>query len=161
MRCIPWVSSVLTTGLLLAALPSAAEGQTDGPPKISQRQFTGGSAKLTMTGSAKIDEEIAINDKASYGDGTMTWLQYGVSGAEQPNVLITYGESGEIGISIGKGKFVVTGSIMAGEESNCSGKAQATATLVSGEYTCTGVASYEPGKGMGKVDIKVRFTAKS
>jgi hypothetical protein len=161
MLRISYLSRVLTTGLFLAAVPPLAESQTDGPPKISQRQFTGGSAKLTVTGSAKIDQEIAINDKASYGDGTMTWLQYGVSGAAEPNVLITYGDGGEIGISVGKGKFIVTGSIMEGEDSNCSGKAQATAALVSGEYTCTGVSSYEPGKGMGKVDIKVRFTAKS
>jgi hypothetical protein len=161
MRCIPWGSSVLTTGLLLAVLQSRVEGQTDGPPKITQRQFTGGSAMLMVTGSAKIDQEVAINDKASYGDGTMTWIQFGASGAEEPNVLITYGESGEIGISVGKGKFVVTGSIMEGEESTCSGKAQATETLVSGEYICTGLTSYEPGKGMGKVDVKVRFTAKS
>jgi hypothetical protein len=161
MRRISSLSSVLTTGLFLTAVPSPAECQTDGPPTISQRQFTGGSAKLTVTGSAKIDQEIAINDKASYGDGAMTWLQFGVSGAEEPNVLITYGEGGEIGVSVGKGKFVATGSLMAGEESNCSGKAQATGTLVSGEYTCTGVVSHEPGKGLGKVDIKVRFTAKS
>jgi hypothetical protein len=161
MRCIPWGSSVLTISLLLAVLPSPAEGQTDGPPKITQGQYTAGSATLTVTGSGKIDQEIAINGKASYSDGTMTWLQYGISGAAEPNVLITYGESGEIGISVGKGKFVVTGSIMEGEDSACSGKAQATGTLVSGEYTCTGLTSYEPGKGMKKVDVKVRFTAKS
>jgi hypothetical protein len=157
MRCIPWVASVLTTGLLLAALPSAAEGQTDGPPKISQRQFTGGSAKLTMTGSAKIDEEIAINDKASYGDGTMTWLQYGVSGAEQPNVLITYGESGEIGISVGKARNIVTA-----EAGQCKGKTEVTATSVSGQYTCTGIDSYDAASGkMGKVNIDIRFTGTS
>ena len=160
MRRIPWISSVLTTGLLLAAVSSPAECQA-GPPTISQRQFTGGSAKLTVTGSAKIDQEIAINDKASYGDGTMTWLQFGVSGADEPNVLITYGESGEIGVIVGRGKLIATGSIMTGEESLCTGKAQATATLVSGEYTCTGVTSHEPVKGLGKVDIKVQFTAKS
>jgi hypothetical protein len=32
---------------------------------------------------------------------------------------------------------------------------------VSGEYTCRGLTSYQPGKGMGKVDLKVAFSAKS
>jgi hypothetical protein len=57
-------------------VPSPAGGQT-GRPAISERQFTGGSAKVTVTGSAKIDEDIAINTKASYGDGGMTWLHGG------------------------------------------------------------------------------------
>jgi hypothetical protein len=106
MRRIPFLSSVIGTGLLLVVVPSPAGGQTGRPPGISGRQFTGGSAKVTVTGSAKIDQEIAINTKASYGDGGMTWLQFGESGSEAPNVLITYGESGEIGISVGKGKFI-------------------------------------------------------
>lgn len=160
MRRIPLLPGLLTTGLLLLAA-SAARGQTGAPPTISQRQFTGGSAKVTVTGSATMDVEIPINDKASYGDGTVTWLQFGASGAPEPNLLITYGETGETGITVGRGKLTATGGIMPGEKSACSGQAKATATLVSGEYTCTGVTSYEPGKGMGKVDIKVTFSAKS
>jgi hypothetical protein len=39
--------------------------------------------------------------------------------------------------------------------------AQTSATLVSGDYTCTGVTSKQAEGGMGKVDFKVRFTAKS
>jgi len=35
------------------------------------------------------------------------------------------------------------------------------ATAITGDYTCTGVASHDPATKMGKVDIKVRFTAKS
>ena len=161
MRCIPLLSSVIATGLLLAAMSSPASGQTGGFPTISERQFTGGSAKVTVTGSAKIDQEIAINTKASYGDGEGTWLQFGESGSEAPNALITYGDTKEIGISVGKGKFIVTGGIIPGEDSQCSGSAKVTATAITGDYTCTGVVSHDPATGMGKVDIKVRFTAKS
>jgi hypothetical protein len=161
MRPHPVLSSVIAVGLILAVVPSSAAGQTGRPPAISERQFTGGSAKVTVTGSAKIDEEIAINTKASYGDGGMTWLQFGASGSETPNALVTYGEDGEIGITVGKGKLVATGGIVPGEKSQCSGKVQVTGTLISGEYTCAGVASHDPATKMGKVDIKVRFTAKS
>jgi hypothetical protein len=161
MRPHPVLSSIVTVGLILAAAPASAGGQTGRPPAISERQFTGGSAKVTVTGSAKIDQDIAINTKASYGDGEMTWLQFGASGSEEPNALITYGETGEVGISVGKGKFIATGSIMPGEDSQCSGKVQVTGTMVSGEYGCAGVTSHDPATKLGKVDIKVRFTAKS
>lgn len=51
---------------------------------------------------------------------------------------------------------------MPGEKSQCSGKAQVTGKEVTGEYTCTGLTSYEPGAGgMGKVDLTVRFSARS
>lgn len=161
MRRVSFLWSVMATGLFLAVVPSPAGGQTGRPPAISERQFTGGSAKVTVTGSTTIDQEIALNTQASYGDGEMTWLQFGVSGSEAPEALITYGEAGETGITVGKGKFVATGGIMPGEKSQCSGKVQVTGSLISGDYACVGVTSKEPGGNMGKVDIKVRFTAKS
>jgi hypothetical protein len=135
MRRIPFLSSVVATGFLLAVAPSPADGQTGRPPTISERQFTGGSAKVTVTGSAQIDQEIAINTTASYGDGGMTWLQFGASGSEAPNALITYGEDGEIGITVGRGKLIATGGIIPGENSQCSGKTQVTGTSISGDYT--------------------------
>jgi hypothetical protein len=161
MRCLSFLSSVAATGLFLAVVASPAGGQAGRPPAISQRQFTGGSAIVTVTGSAQINQEIAINTKASYGDGEMTWLQFGVSGSEAPEALITYGETGETGITVGKGKFGATGGIVPGEDSPCSGKVQVTGALITGDYTCAGVTSHDAGGKMGKVDIKVRFTAKS
>jgi hypothetical protein len=62
---------------------------------------------------------------------------------------------------VGKGKFLATGGIVPGEDSLCSGKVQVTGTLISGDYTCVGVTSHDPASEMGKVDIKLRFTAKS
>jgi hypothetical protein len=161
MRRIPFLSSAVAAGLLLAVGSSPAAGQTGAHPPISTRQFKGGSVTVTVTGSAKIDQEVPINTKASFGDGEMTWLQFGVSGSEEPNVLITYGQSGETGVGVGRGKFIAIGEIMPGEKSQCSGDVKVTGVSVSGQYTCTGVVSHEPGAGMGKVDIKVRFTADS
>ncbi|HUF36083.1 MAG TPA: hypothetical protein VMN37_09045 [Gemmatimonadales bacterium] len=154
-------SSVVMCCLILTAFPSAAGGQTSGFPTISARQYTGGSAKVTVSGSATIDQDIPLNAQASFSDGEVSWLQFGVSGAETPSSLITYGETKEIGISVGKGKFIATAGIMPGEKSQCSGKVQVTETEISGDYTCAGVVSHDPAAGMGKVDIKVRFTAKS
>ena len=161
MRRIPLLGSIVVVGCALCLLVSLAAAQTDGFPTISGRQFTGGSIKVTVTGSTQITQEIPINTTASFGDGESTWLQFGASGAAEPNALITYGQTKEIGIIIGQGKFAVTGRIMPGEASECSGKASVTATLVSGEYACTGLVSKQAEGGMGKVDVKVSFTAKS
>jgi hypothetical protein len=151
----------LYAGLLLSGIAAPLAAQDERPPAISQRQFSGGSAKVTVTGSFTIDQEIPINTQASFGDGGSTWLQFGASGAAEPNILITYGETGETGVIVGKGKSSATGGVMPGEKSDCAGAVKVTPTLVSGEYTCRDITSYEPGKGMGKVDIKVAFSAKS
>ncbi|MEO6058039.1 MAG: hypothetical protein ABIQ49_14520 [Gemmatimonadales bacterium] len=142
-------------------LASAALAQTSGFPTISERQFTGGSAIVTVTGSTKMSQTIPLNTKASYGDGEVTWLQFGESGSDEGDALITYGEGKEIGMSVGKGKFIATGGIAPGEKSLCSGKVKATGVLVAGEYTCTGVTSKMHDGTLGKVDYQIKFTAKS
>jgi hypothetical protein len=162
MRRIPLLATVIALALTSTTLlASAAAAQTDGFPTISARTYTGGSAKVTVTGSTKITSEIPINTQASISDGESTWLQFGASGSADPNALITYGETKETGITIGEGKFIVTGGILNGEKPECSGKVSVTATLISGDYACTGLVSKQPSGGMGKVDIKVTFTAKS
>jgi hypothetical protein len=161
MHRAPHSPAVLCAGLLLAGIAAPLAAQDGRPPAISQRQFSGGSAKVTVTGSFTVDQEIPINTQASISDGESTWLQFGASGAAEPNILITYGETGETGIIAGKGKSSATGVITPGEKSDCAGTVKVTPTLVSAEYTCRGITSYEPGKGMGTVDIKVAFTATS
>ena len=161
MRCIPFLSSLTAIGLVLAVIPAQAAGQADEIPTISGRYFTSGSAMVKVSGSVQIDQEVPINAKASFGDGEMTWLQFGVSGAAEPNALVTYQPS-EVGITLGKGKFIATAGVMAGEKPQCSGKTEVTETSVSGHYTCPGIVSHDAATGkMGKVDIEIRFTAKS
>jgi hypothetical protein len=136
--------------------------QASSYPPISKRDFVGGSIKVKVTGSFQIDEEVAINAKASFGSGDMTWLQFGDSGSDEPNALITFTTMGETGITVGRGKLITTGGIMPGEKSQCTGKAEVTAKQISGRYTCKGISSYDPVTSkMGKVDIEVNFTAKS
>ena len=161
MRRIPLLAGLAAFGIASCLLASPVAAQTDGFPTITERTFTGGSAKVTVTGSTQITKEIEINTIASISDGESTWLQFGASGSAEPNALITYGQTKEIGIIIGQGKFAVTGGIMPGEKSECSGTATVTPTLISGDYVCTGLVSKEAAGGMGKVDVKVSFTAKS
>lgn len=151
----------LAATLGLAVLSSPLRAQAF--PTISARQYTEGSAQVTVTGTFSLSADIPINKQASFGDSEMTWLQFGVSGSAEPNAMITY-NSGlkEIGIVIGRGKQSATGGIVTGGESSCSGPTQVSATLVSAHYTCKGLTSYDPSTGqMGRVDIDITFTAKS
>lgn len=154
--------SVLFGSPLLAQSEKKVDGKRPPVvPTISARTFTAGSATVTVTGSFQIQAEIPINTKASFGDGEMTWLQYGASGAPEPNATITV-QPGELGIVVGKGKLTATAGVMEGEEPQCSGQTDVTAALVSGSYSCAEVTSYDPATGkMGKVKIEVRFSAKS
>ena len=161
MRCLAPFARIVSLGLALLLLAPPLAAQTDGFPTISGRTYTGGSAKVTVTGSTTITQEISINTQASISDGESTWLQFGASGAAEPNALITYSETKETGITIGKGKFIVTGGILYGEKPECSGKVSVTATLISGTYTCTGLTSKQASGGMGTVDVAVTFTAQS
>ena len=162
MRCTPSVLRVAAPALIALATVPPALAQEAAYPPISARQFTDGSIEVKVTGSQSIDEEIPINTQASIGDGEVTWLQYGASGSESPNSLITYTQTGEVGVSVGKGKFIVTAGVTPGEKPQCEGKTEVAPTLITGNYTCRGVTSYDAGTGtMGKVDIVVTFRATS
>lgn len=161
MRRTKSLATILSASVLtLLAIPLSA--QPSAYPPISKREFVGGSVKVKVTGTFAIDEEVQINKQASIGGGDMTWLQYGASGAAEPNVLISFTDTKEVGIIVGRGKLTATGGITPGEKSLCTGKVEVTAKSISGHYTCKGVTSYDPATfKMGKVDIDVDFTAKS
>jgi hypothetical protein len=136
---------------LLAVIASTAAAQV---PRISKRTFSEGTARLKVTGTFSLDEEVGINKQASIADEGQTWLQYGSSGSDSANVLVTV-QPEEVGISPGKGKQNAT----AGAD-HCKGKLVVTASLVTGDYKCTGVTSFDQKtRKMGKVDIEISFTA--
>jgi hypothetical protein len=162
MRCTPILSCVAAPAFFALATVPPARAQEPAYPPISARQFSDGSIKVTVTGSHAIDAEIPINAQASIGDGEVTWLQYGASGSASPNSLITFTDTGEVGVSAGEGKFTVTAGVTPGEKPQCDGKTEVAPTLITGTYTCRGITSYDAATGtMGKVDIAVAFTAKS
>lgn len=131
-------------------------GPAPGVPIVSARTYVGGSATTRVTGSFEIDEDIPINKPASYSDGSMTWLQYGVSGAETPNFLLTISPD-EVGMIVGRGKPTATAGATA-----CKGSMNVAANSITGDYSCPGITSYDPRDGkMGQVNIDVRFAATS
>ncbi len=155
------ISTAITlSALLLVAMP--AHAQQSAYPPISQREFVSGSVKVKVTGTFTMDDDIQINKQASIGGGDMTWLQYGASGSAEGDVLITFTQTGEVGIMVGRGKVTSTTGITPGEKPQCTGKVDVTAKLIAGHYTCKGATSYDPKTfKMGKVDIDVEFSAKS
>lgn len=155
MHPAPTHAGILAVGLALACLASPATAQDSRLPTISTRMFTGGSIFIKVTGSFAIDAEVPINT-GSFADGEMTWLQFGNSDAATPNALLTFNPQG-FGVSAGVGRQNALGEAPA-----CKGKIEVTPTLVSGEYTCTGISSYDSGtRQMGTVNIHVRFTART
>ena len=79
----------ISTLAFLVCLAAHAAGQTGKTPTISARQYTGGSASVKVSGVVEIAAEVPLNTQASMSDGEMTWLQFGNSGSETPNALIT------------------------------------------------------------------------
>jgi hypothetical protein len=123
-------------------------------PVIPARDFAHGDARVEVTGLFRFEATIPINAEASIGDGEMTWLQYGVSGADTPNSLVTVSTQ-EIGLSVSVGKKIATATA-----ADCTGKMSVSGTSVGGKYRCTGVAAYDAGSGaMGEVSFEIEFTA--
>jgi hypothetical protein len=141
---------------LVAALAVASMAAAEGVPTISPRGYVGGSAEVTVTGAFSINADIPINKQASMSDGEMTWLQFGVAGAAEPNMLLTV-SSYEVGFGVARGKAIATAGA-----ADCTGDLVVAPQQVHGKYSCKGVASYDPDTGqMGKVDIEIRFVALS
>ncbi len=151
----------LAVVLSLAGFAPTLAAQRHYPP-ITARQFARGSAQVKVTGAFIVDEQIAINTVSSIGDGEMTWLVFGASDSVQPNASIMFTDSNEIGIGVARGPLQATSGVGGNEKPWCTGKVDVTAKRISGQYTCTGVTSYDQGsKKMGKVTIEIRFTAES
>ena len=151
----------LAVALGIAALATDADAQRHYPP-ISARQFVSGNVQIKVTGAFAMNETVALNTMASIGDGEVTWLQYGVSGSAQPEALITFTDTNEIGIFVARNKLQATSGVGGNEKPWCTGKVDVTAKRITGQFTCASVTSYDQGtKNMGKVTIEVRFTAES
>jgi hypothetical protein len=138
----------------LSCIKAGARASADA--RALRQNQTAGSAKVTVTGSFQFNEDIPINTQASYSDGEMTWLQYGASGSEAPNALVTVSRD-EVGINVGRGKQTAT----IGAE-NCSGDMEVTGNSITGHFKCPNVTSYDPVSGqMGTVNIEVNLAATS
>lgn len=135
-------------------------GNTGDALVISPRTYTGGSVKAKVTGFFEVDGTQQLNLPASLTDDDQTWLQYGVSGSPELDVLFTNSQSmAEHSVTIGLGPNTVTATSTSGE---CRTHIDVQAAQVSGHYSCTGSTGYNSQTGqMGKVDIEVEFSAGS
>lgn len=125
-------------------------------PVISDRTYTVGHMRLRVSGFFDINASPALNTQASITSDGYTWIQYGASGEELPNATVTVGE-GDMGISVGVGRYVATGTTI-----ECEITTEVTATKVSGHYSCPKVTGYNQADGsMGEVEIEVDFEATS
>ena len=174
MHVAPFHSTLLGSATLMLAAcgsgggESADPGSDDQPPpvqqaevlKISSRTYLGGNTKTKVSGFFKVDGSQELNKPASITDDGHTWLQYGVSGAQDLNVLFTNDEGlAENGVTIGVGPYTVTATSTSGE---CRTTFDITPATVSGHFSCTGSTGYNKDNGqMGKVDIEVEFNASS
>lgn len=151
--------------IVLAALsmrPALTLAQQQHYPAISARQFKSGSIQVKVTGTWSMDATIPINTMASIGDGGMTWLQFGASGDAKPNATITFTDLGEVGVIVAQGKSQATSGVGGNEKPWCTGKVDVKSAMITGEYNCNDVTSYDLGtRAMGKVTIAVKFTAGS
>jgi hypothetical protein len=130
------------------------------PVVISPRTYTGGTVTARVTGFFDVDGSQTLNVPASLTDEDQTWLQYGVSGSPELDVLFTNSQSmAEHGVMVGMGPYSVTTTSTSGE---CKTEVDVTPTLVKGRYSCTGSTGYNNQTGeMGEVDVEVEFTAGS
>jgi hypothetical protein len=150
-RSVALALSVFASAALALAAAAAAPAKI---PVISARTYKAGTAHVIVTGTFAFTADIILNIPASISDGEDTWLQYGASGSDAPNALLTVHPT-EIGLVVGQGKSSAT----AGSD-DCQGKLDVTPASVSGHYTCKNVTSYDPRSGkMGTINIDISLTA--
>ena len=159
MRLLSRVIQIALLGLGLFVVPASAQKHY---PPISARQFDSGSVQIKVTGAFTMDTKVALNTPASFGDGEMTWVQFGTSGATTPNALITFTTMGEVGIHVAQGTVQAVGGIGGNEQPWCTGKLDVKPKLITGDYSCIGISTHDKATDkMGKVTVTVKFTAGS
>ena len=127
---------------------------------ISPRTYQAGTVTAKVTGFFQVDGTQTLNVPASITDEDQTWIQFGVSGAQELNVLFTNSTAmAENGVNIGVGPYTVTVTSTSGE---CRTKFDVQPKTITGHYSCTGSTGYNNKTGeMGKVDVEIDFAASS
>jgi hypothetical protein len=130
------------------------------PVVISPRTYTGGTVTAKVSGFFEVYGNQTLNVPASITDEDQTWLQYGVSGSPELDVLFTNSQSmAKHGVMVGMGPWSVTTTSTSGE---CKTEVDVTPTLVKERHSCTGSTGYNnQTHEMGEVDVEVEFTAGS
>jgi hypothetical protein len=128
-------------------------------PLISMRDFTGGDAPITTSGTFTLSETMPMHPPATFADGTETTLIYGDMLA---NEYVDVGFSTLDG-SEGLGLNVYSGDWRAVYQGQgCSWVVDVAPTSVSGHISCTDIPAYNDADGStGSIDIELDFSADS
>jgi hypothetical protein len=125
-------------------------------PVISDRTYKVGHMNLKVSGFFDINASPALDVLPSITSDGNTWIQYGKSGEAPPNATFTVG-NGDMGISIGVGRFVATGTTI-----ECEITTEVTPTRVAGHFSCPKVTGYnQESRAMGDLKIEADFEATS
>jgi hypothetical protein len=123
---------------------------------ISNRTYTAGYMNLKVSGFFDINANLALDALPSISSDGNTWIQFGKSGEAPPNATFTVG-NGDMGIGVGVGRFVATGTTV-----ECEITTEVTPARVSGQLSCPKVTGYsQETRQMGDVKIEVDFEATS
>ena len=152
----PASSGPAASGSAPAAAPSQVVPGGTFPP-ISARTFTSGQAVVKVTGMFEVDAIVPLNLPASLSDGTMTWMQYGNSGAMEPNSLVTRSES-ESGVQVGAQGFT---AIALDVDCRVDVEVDVDGLLIEGSFECQGITALSPDGNLGLVDMVVAFVGAS
>jgi hypothetical protein len=128
-------------------------------PVISARDYVGGSAPLTVSGSFGINSTIGLDPQSSFSDGVETTLSYGFND-ESGGVLLAFSHaegSEGLGLNVNFGSWMAT---YMGE--GCAWDVNVTEQTLAGHVSCSDLPAMNAADGTtGTVDVELDFTADS
>lgn len=127
-------------------------------PLISIRDFTGGNAPITTTGTFTLSQTMPMHPPATFADGTQTDLIYGDLLADYISLGFSNVDGSEgLGLNVQSGAWLATY-----QGQGCSWEVDVSPVSVSGHISCADVPAYNDADGStGSVDIELDFSADS
>jgi hypothetical protein len=134
---------------------------TDGSgdlPIISIREFTGGEAPITTSGTFDMGQTMPMDPPAAHTDGVDTTIVYGDLLSDYVELAFSRVDGSEgIGVNVQSGDWL---AVYLGQ--GCSWEVDVSANLVSGHISCTDIPATNQADGStGAIDVEVDFTADS
>lgn len=124
---------------------------------ISERYFSDGTISVQVVGLFEVATDIELYAPASYGDGQMTWIQFGEGFTDTHTATVTVDPSGEAAVTVSSGNFNATGDV-----ETCAVDIDVSDALVAGTLSCHDVIGFDsPTGAVGPVQIEVTFSAAS
>jgi hypothetical protein len=148
-------SPVPSSGLAVVYRGSDSTGDL---PLISMRDFTGGDAPITTSGTFTLSETMPMHPPATFADGTETTLIYGDLLADYVSLGFSNLDGSEgLGLNVQSGAWLAT---YLGQ--GCSWEVEVSPVSVSGHISCADIPAVNQDDGTtGSIDIELDFSADS